>query len=859
MFCFGPCEKDGDGLKTLRSQLLIWGFLLVVLPALFIVAFFFRYEERQIRESSQKELQKTIAFQAEFIERWTEVHASHIRRLATAVSARNREWAQMDNSFRSLALGARDFTDIFFINKDGLLLIETGGPKDLPENDRNFFDGLRNGKDYISQVQIGKQSGKPIIIFASPAYDTNGQFQGAAVGIAKMTTIDLVLERFRIGRSGEMYLLNRDGLMLTEARFNPELAAAGRIVDTSRLKLRVDSEGFRRGAAGGKGIAEYSNYMGRNVFGVYEYLPGRNWILLGEIEEAEVFAGLYSEMKAMSAGAAVLMFFAMGLIFLGSRRIIAPLHQLTEAAKAIREGAFDYKMESRFLSKGPLEMRELCYTFARMAEKINMQIRTMEKATDILARKEERWQLALQGNKDGIWDWNIITNELFLSERCREMFGFGPGGGPSTREELLASVHPEDLSVLKQKLGDHLEGHTAYYEAEYRRECKDGTYKWVMDRGQALWNTEGAPIRMAGSFTDIVERKQVEDKLISLSMKDSLTGLYNRAYFEEELQRLNDGRYAPIAVIVCDVDGLKLYNDSFGHLLGDRLIKAAAEVLAKTFRAGDVVARIGGDEFAVLLPLVTGETVEKAMDRLHASIEEINKQNSEFLLSISTGMAIGHSQSVNLARLFREADNNMYREKIQRSPQIRAAITQTVFRLLERRDYVEEGHTRRVAELCARLAAELGLSDERVNNLRLLAEYHDIGKVGIPDKILFKQGPLNASETKEMRRHSEIGHRIALSAADLSPISDLILKHQEWWDGQGYPLGISGEEIPMECRILAIADAYDSMTSERPYRTSISHAAAVNELKRCAGSQFDPFLVSVFVKLDPKRWVQKVV
>lgn len=567
---------------------------------------------------------------------------------------------------------------------------------------------------------------------------------------------------------------------------------------------------------------------------------------------------LEMELGIVLAGAVALILFALFIILWGFYEVLGPLRHLTEAARAIREGIFDYRMEDRFQAKGPLEMRELFYTFARMAEKINMQIRSMEKANEVLAQKEERWQLALQGNKDGIWDWNMTSRELFQSDRCREIFGFGPGEGPMTREEILAAVHPEDLPILSQKLSDHLRRLSPYYEVEYRRLCKEGQYKWILDRGQALWNEKGEPVRMAGSITDIGERKQMEERLIYFSMRDSLTGLYNRAYFQEELRRLNDGRYAPIAVIVCDVDGLKLYNDSFGHLLGDRLLKKAAEILSGTFRIGDVIARIGGDEFAVLLPRISRETVERTIIRLQAAIDEANELNDEFLISISIGMAISHSKNVNLTRLFREADSNMYKEKNKRSPVTRAAITRTVIRTMENRDFVADGHTRRVAELCSRLATEAGLPPDQVRDLQLLAAYHDLGKVGVPERILLKQGPLNGAEMREVRRHSEIGHRIALSVSEIRPIAEWILKHQEWWDGSGYPLGISGDEIPIECRILAIADAYDTMTSGRPYRSSVSHEEALQELQRCAGSQFDPFLVQLFSRMDPRHSVQKV-
>ena len=566
-----------------------------------------------------------------------------------------------------------------------------------------------------------------------------------------------------------------------------------------------------------------------------------------------------AEIKSLFATSALILVASMLLIFRGSRWIISPLRQLTEAAKAIREGDFDYQMEARVLSRGPLETRELCYTFIRMSEKIAMQLRTMEKANEIMTQKEERWQLALRGNKDGIWDWNVITDELFLSDRCHEMLGFAPGEGPTTHKSIYESVHAEDLPVLKLKLSEHLEGASPNYEAEYRRRCKDGSYKWVHDRGQAMWNSDGeAVVRMAGSLTDISERKQMEEKLVFLSMRDSLTGLYNRAYFEEELRRLNDGRYSPIAIIVCDVDGLKLYNDSFGHVLGDRLIQAAARVLSQAFRASDVVARIGGDEFAILLPRVSRETLEMALERLSSSVGQINSDNEEFFLSLSTGMAMSHSKQLNLSRLFREADNNMYREKIKNSPKTRKAIIGSLVKLLESRDYVAEGHTQRIAGLCVRVGTELGLSEERLTDLRLLAEYHDLGKVGIPDKILFKAGPLNTAELTEVKRHCEIGHRIALSVNEIKHIAEYVLKHQEWWNGKGYPLGIGGEEIPLECRILAIADAYEVITHERPYRPALSHEEAVSELKKGAGSQFDPFLVNIFIKTGPGHLVQKV-
>ena len=202
-----------------------------------------------------------------------------------------------------------------------------------------------------------------------------------------------------------------------------------------------------------------------------------------------------------------------------------------------------------------------------------------------------------------------------------------------------------------------------------------------------------------------------------------------------------------------------------------------------------------------------------------------------------------------MRELFQRADNNMYREKLHRRQSTRSAIVQTVMKLLEARDYITEGHAERLQAIVARIGASLSFSAERISDLRLFAQFHDIGKVGIPDSILLKPGPLTPEEKTEMQRHSEIGHRIAQSAPDLVPIADWVLKHHEWWNGQGYPLGLHGEEIPLECRILALADAYDAMTSERPYRYPLSHTEAVEEILNCAGTQFDPDLSIQFANL----------
>ncbi len=352
------------------------------------------------------------------------------------------------------------------------------------------------------------------------------------------------------------------------------------------------------------------------------------------------------------------------------------------------------------------------------------------------------------------------------------------------------------------------------------------------------------------ALLDITERKLMEEQLRYLSYNDSLTGIYNRTYFQKELRCLDGEKDAQIAIIVSDVDGLKIINDSMGQEAGDALLVAVSKILIESIGDGDIVARIGGDEFAVLLPDGTKETAENVCLKIKERVLKFNLNNLKVPLNISMGFAAGNTNKVSTNELLKEADYNMSREKLHHHCSTRSFLVQTLSKALEVRDFITEGHAERLQDLVTQLALTMGLSEMRIQaDLRLFAQFHDIGKVGIPDQILFKNGPLTLEEMVIMKRHCEIGYRIAQASPDLLPIAEWILKHHEWWNGKGYPLGLKGEEIPLECRILAIADAYDAMTNDRPYRKALTREEALSEIKKCSGTQFDPRLVDMFLKM----------
>lgn len=349
------------------------------------------------------------------------------------------------------------------------------------------------------------------------------------------------------------------------------------------------------------------------------------------------------------------------------------------------------------------------------------------------------------------------------------------------------------------------------------------------------------------------ESEEARSHLEYLSYHDVLTGLYNRTFFEMELARLGNAEHREIAAFVIDIDGLKFVNDTIGHSQGDLMIMRAAQVLRSSFPEKTAIFRTGGDEYIVLLQDVSKEYLEMYYKRIYDNVRKDNEAVYPSLVNLQMSVGYAYSQEKEhvMEGLILEAENKMYREKLFHHTSSNRSMTQSVKEMLAARDHITGSHGERLQQLVVALAKAAGVTESSMADLRLFAKFHDIGKIGISDEILKKPGSLTEIEKEEMRRHCEIGYRIAHAATDLLPIADWILRHHEWWNGEGYPLKLQGFAIPFECRLLAIVDSYDAMISDRPYRKAMSHDAAVKELQRYAGVQFDPELVDMFITAHP--------
>ncbi len=336
------------------------------------------------------------------------------------------------------------------------------------------------------------------------------------------------------------------------------------------------------------------------------------------------------------------------------------------------------------------------------------------------------------------------------------------------------------------------------------------------------------------------------NELQYLSEHDQLTDLYNRKYYEEELIRIDTKNNLPLAVIIANINGIKLINDSFGHAIGDELIKAVAEVITEASRKKDIICRLAGDEFIIISPTTDAVEVEKLMQH----IKEIATQRKvgQLDISISLGGEIKTGMDENIIETIKKAEDFMSRKKLYDSPNMRGRTINTIITTLHEKNKREELHSRRVSQLCERLGEALGLNEDKVIELKTVGLLHDIGKIGIDEGILNKSGKLSEEEWVEIRKHPEIGYRILSTVNNMSEMAEFVLSHHERCDGKGYPQGLSGEQIPIQSSIIGIADAYDAMVSERSYKKSLTKKEAIQELNANAGTQFDAELVRVFVE-----------
>lgn len=403
--------------------------------------------------------------------------------------------------------------------------------------------------------------------------------------------------------------------------------------------------------------------------------------------------------------------------------------------------------------------------------------------------------------------------------------------------EEAAKFIEQDMKIMRTKKATYFEHRI---QNENGREVIEENVKIpVIDRNGEAWG-------LVGLSRDITERKIMEERLRYLSEIDMLTGLYNRYSFEEKIKELNYEKYLPLGIIMGDVNGLKLVNDTLGHLDGDNLLKNIAHILRDICHPDGYVFRWGGDEFIILVPNCNELKCEQVIEDITNKCQQAEYKFMQ--LSIALGEGIKHSLEENIYDCITKVEEKVYRQKLLEKKSIKSSIMESLKKSLEEKNMETNEHTERVTKYALAIGKKLKLKISDLDELALVASLHDIGKIGISEDILLKPGRLTKEEFEVMKTHTEKGYRIINASSELGNVAKGVLTHHEKWDGTGYPLGLVGEEIPLMARIINVVDSYDVMTSDRIYKKAMVKEEAIKELKKCSESQFDPKVVECFIE-----------
>ena len=485
-------------------------------------------------------------------------------------------------------------------------------------------------------------------------------------------------------------------------------------------------------------------------------------------------------------------------------------------------------------------------------------ITRLKQAQQVLYEEKERLRVTLRSIGDAVITTDkhgVITDINTVAEKLT---------GWSTAQaigKLLQEVFHIIDSTTNEVCDDPVQrvlkaGTICELENETKLVAKNGKEIHIADSAAPICDDAGKIQGVVLVFRDTSAEKLKQDKIAYLSYHDSLTGLYNRRYFEEQIERLDTPRNLPLSIIVGDVNGLKLTNDAFGHLIGDDLLQQAAAILQEACRADDIIARWGGDEFVIILPKANQHDANQVIQRIKDASAQVELVPVN--LSISFGSHTKVTPDEDIIEILKGAEDNMYKQKLLESQKVIGETINKIVETLHVSNNREMLHARRVAELCKQTGQAMGLSKEKCKELEMCGFMHDIGKIAVPGSILSKTDKLQAEDWNELRRHPEVGYRILSSYNEIADIAGFILAHHERVDGSGYPKGLIGEEIPLQVKILAVADAFDAMTGEGHYKLQLQPDVAVAELQAKAGTQFDRHVVQIFVEKvlarEAKKW-----
>lgn len=565
------------------------------------------------------------------------------------------------------------------VDKNGIVIASSDDSVvGISVNDRDYFKESMQGKDYISNILIAKNNGEKTIVASSSIRDKNGNVLGVLANTIKLNRIEEFIDNVKIGETGYAYLVDSESRIIA----HKEKDKLGTVVENEKIRSAAAKINNGEPMTADSG---FYRYQGEIKYMEYDVVPDTKWILVVTQNVRDIISSATQLLYIILFTSFITVIVGIFISIRFSKSITNPITQLMEVMDKAAKG--DLTVQSEIESKCEFGMlaqsfnimierlylshEELAAVYEELSateEELRAQYDELLHNEEALRNSDERYRLALDGANDVIWEWNIQTGEFFASDKWKEITGYPVIKKMYIRKLFKSIIHPEDSERALKDFEAHLNGETPYYKSEFRIKASSGSYKWVFNRGKMLTNSEGKPVRLAGSLTDISERKSAEEKIKFMAYYDSLTNLPNRAFFIEKLtddlkKCKETGKQG--AVLFIDLDDFKKINDTLGHEFGDQLLRNISSTLALIKRGSDIVCRFTGDEFLILEPNIKDkeEVIRVANDILNIFRNPFVLEDKQVYITATIGITIYPSDGEDANSVLKNVDTAMYKAK----------------------------------------------------------------------------------------------------------------------------------------------------------------------------------------------------
>jgi len=805
--------------------------IIAALIAIGLIFSLFKTFDTRLLEEIEKNLTIENEYYKTSISSQLEKKSEIINNLSTYMeSKRQLDYDELLDYMKAMLNKNSNIESIYFGSTDNLLVNGSGWipPDDFDLRTRPWYvKAINHGKLVITDVFLNATSEKHIITIAKPVYSNKGQVIGVlGADLSLDSIVDLI--SVQDDSYGEFFILNEEFELIAKSRTQDD---GKPILEDTSLKISSNISSI------GTSVAEatLNNEKG--------------YVSISKIDGTNLYVGVFNPIKSYNYYDTqwrniliISVIFLVGLLLImfliQNKIIIKPAYTLENDIKQISvTDNINYRLEE--LKRDPFEnIRKAVNT--RLAQ-TEIYFSDLLENKLLLEKSQKRNAAIINVLPDIIFMYDskgvfidcqtndeaglVLSKDLFIGKNISEVMP------PDISEKAIMSITKTIATGQLQKFeyNINIDGSQRTYEARMVKSNDN---------------------EVLAISRDITSEKQEQEYILKLTYKDQLTGLYNRRYYEEQIEKLSGSEFLPLAIMMIDVNGLKLTNDAFGHHIGDELLKKVAKNLISCDSKGGFACRVGGDEFLMVFPNTDEKEAEYLVDKLYELVSAEKLEN--IVISISAGCQVRTDVSQSIRDTLIKAENHMFRKKIVESQSMRNQTVNIIMQTLNEKNEREKRHSVEVAKWAKEIGVAMGLSVQKVKEIELAGLLHDIGKIAIKEDILNKPGKLTEEEYDEIKRHPESGYHILKSVDEYSSLAQCVLEHHERFDGKGYPKGIKGSQISLIARIIAVADAFEAMIAQRPYRKSLTEEMAIEEIKKNANTQFDPEIVTAFLKIFDK-------